>query len=102
MTSFQFCYNLNKHTFDQGSILGLHPASWTVTIIEPLIQMNCCDIVTNNRKIVLDVIEAIHAAEKKQKKSKETLILICFPKRKVRRRCVFHSFISFHSMFALL
>jgi hypothetical protein len=47
--------------------------------------MNCCDIVTNNRKIVLDVIEAIHAAEKKQKKkSKEKLILTCFPKRKVR------------------
>jgi hypothetical protein len=35
---------------------------------------------SDDGKIVLDIIEAIHAAEK----SKQTLMLTCFPKRKGR------------------
>jgi hypothetical protein len=45
MTSFWLCYNLNKHTSDWNSILRLHPASWAVTVIVPLIRMNIYGIV---------------------------------------------------------
>jgi hypothetical protein len=47
MTSFRLCYNLNKHTSDQGSILGLHPVSWVVTVIGLPVRMNICGIITN-------------------------------------------------------
>jgi hypothetical protein len=47
MVSFWLCYNLNKHTSDWDSILELHPASWTITVIGPLVQMNICGIVTS-------------------------------------------------------
>jgi hypothetical protein len=48
MVSFRLYYNLNKHTSDRDSILGLHPASWTVTVIGPPVQMNICGIVTSH------------------------------------------------------
>jgi hypothetical protein len=44
-TGFRLCYNLNKHTSDRDSILGLHPASWAVTVIEHLIRVNICGII---------------------------------------------------------
>jgi hypothetical protein len=47
MASFRLCYNLNKHTSDQDSILGLHPASWDVAVIGLSARMNICDIVTS-------------------------------------------------------
>jgi hypothetical protein len=47
MASFQLCYDLNKHTFDQDSILGLHPASWVITAIGPLVWVNICGVVTS-------------------------------------------------------
>jgi hypothetical protein len=36
MTSFQFCYNLNKHVPDRDSWLGLCPTSWDAAAIGPL------------------------------------------------------------------
>jgi hypothetical protein len=48
MASFQLCYNLHKHTSDWDSILGLHPASWAVAVIEPLVQVNICGIVNSD------------------------------------------------------
>jgi hypothetical protein len=47
MTNFRLCYDLNKHTSDQNSILGLYPASWAVTAIGPLVQGNICGILTS-------------------------------------------------------
>jgi hypothetical protein len=47
MVIFWLCYDLNKHTSGQNSILGLHPASWAVAAIGPLVQGNICDIVTS-------------------------------------------------------
>jgi hypothetical protein len=47
MVSFWLCYNLNKYISDRDSILGLHPASWAVAVIRPLIRMNIYGIVTS-------------------------------------------------------
>jgi hypothetical protein len=47
MASFRLCYNLNKHTSDMDSILALHPTSWTVAAIGPLIRVNLCSIITS-------------------------------------------------------
>jgi hypothetical protein len=45
MVSFQFCYDLNKHTSDWDSILVLHPSSWTVAVIVPLARVNIYGII---------------------------------------------------------
>jgi hypothetical protein len=47
MISFRLCYNLNKHTSDYDSILGLRPISWVVVVIGPPVRMNICGIVTS-------------------------------------------------------
>jgi hypothetical protein len=47
MASFLLCYDLNKHTSDQNSILELHPVSRAVAAIGALVQVNICDIVTS-------------------------------------------------------
>jgi hypothetical protein len=46
MASFRLCYDLNKHTSDRDSILGLHPASWAIAAIDPLVRVNIYGIVT--------------------------------------------------------
>jgi hypothetical protein len=52
MTSFWLCYDLNKHASDWDFILGLHPASWTVAVIGPPVQINICGIITAHQSIV--------------------------------------------------
>jgi hypothetical protein len=46
MISFRLCYDLNKHTSDRDSILGLHPALWVIVAIGPLTQVNIYGIIT--------------------------------------------------------
>jgi hypothetical protein len=46
MINFRLCYDLNKHTSDRDSILGLHPASWAIVAIGPLTQVNIYGIIT--------------------------------------------------------
>jgi hypothetical protein len=53
--------NLNKHASNYDSILGLHPASWTITVIEPPIQINIYGIVNMLYTSEVPVIITSHA-----------------------------------------
>jgi hypothetical protein len=59
MASFQLCYDLNKHTSDRDSILVLHPASWPITAIGPLVRENICGIVTYD----IDALDGEHPSQ---------------------------------------